>query len=103
MGRPKKLNVKPNKHGDNPLSLRVRTSDLMVLREAMLHYRKHMRNQYKTYPFESQEALLCSDLISSSTYLLARIDQRFEYDLKYVEPKDRDFYNRVRVLYKGVR
>ena len=103
MGRPKKLNIKPNKHGDNPLSLRVRTSDLMVLREAILHYRKHMRNQMRTFERKTQEFQLCDDLVGSSTYLLARIDQRFEYDLKYVEPKDRDFYNRVRVLYKGVR
>lgn len=95
--------VKPNKYGDTNKSLRIRTSDLIVLKEAVLFYRKYLKREMKKYEKGQQRFHIIDDLHATSSYLLKRLDLRFEYDYKQLEPVDKDFYKQMRSLYKEVR
>lgn len=104
MGRDKKPKVvKPNKYGDTNTTLRIRTSDLLVLREAMLVYRQYLRSEMKKYKNGEQQFHIIDDLYGTSSYLLERIELRYQYDYKQVDQFDREFYTRLKKLYKGVR
>lgn len=94
---------KKTKAGDTNLTMRVRTSDLLVLREAMLFYRKFLKRRLKEYEESEQEFHIVDDLISSSSYLLDRIEKRYNLDVSQVDQFDKEYYRRVRKLYMKVR
>ena len=94
---------KMNKAGDTNLTMRVRTSDLLVLREAMLFYRKFLKRRLKEYHHDEQEFHIVDDLIGSSSYLLERIEKRYNLDVSQVDQFDKQYYKRVKKLYMKVR
>jgi len=94
---------KMNKAGDTNLTMRVRTSDLLVLREAMLFYRKFLKRRLKEYHQDEQEFHIVDDLIGSSSYLLDRIEKRYNLDVSQVDQFDKQYYKRVKKLYMKYR
>lgn len=104
MGRDKNPKVlKPNKYGDTNTEIRVRTSDLLVMKEAMMFYRKFLKQQLKEQEFGTQDYYVIDDLLATNNYIIQRIDLRYDYDHRTLEPADKEFYARLRRIYRKVR
>lgn len=104
MGRDKKPKaVKPNKYGDTNTQLRIRTSDLLVLKEALLYYRRYLKHEMKNHEHGERMFHVIDDLHGTSSYLLERVDLRYQHDYKQLDPADKEFYTRLKSIYKGVR
>lgn len=95
--------VKHNKYGDNNKELRIRTSDLLVLKEALLLFRRHLKKKIKEHDFGTQDYYVVDDLMATNDYIIDRIDSRYSLDYRQLDDIDRKFYTRLRKIYRVVR